>query len=55
MQTNACAALIAVAELEAEHLQASMQEWTQAVGFDPAEMYLCHMTVYSVDCSQGRK
>lgn len=41
MQKNACAALIAVAELEAEHLQASMQEWTQAVGFGSKEVYLC--------------
>lgn len=43
MQKNACAALIAVAEVEADRLQASMQEWTQAVGFDQAEMYLCRL------------
>ena len=31
MQRNACAALIAVAETEAEQLQVELQQWNQAV------------------------
>ncbi len=32
LQRNACAALIAVAEADAEHLHADMKGWTEAVG-----------------------